>query len=89
MGLLRLGVAVLALVFGALGVLTGGVVSWSALKEDEITTVSAPMGGPLVTSTISRAKDPERFWRQFGLLGAFPLAAGALVAYGAWRVLRS
>jgi hypothetical protein len=89
MGFFRLAIAVLALIFGSLGMLTGGVVTWSALKEGEITTYSTPTGGPLVKATVARARDPDGFWRQLGLLGAMPLAAGALVAVGAWRALRS
>lgn len=89
MALLKLGITILALVMGSLGVLTGGVVSWSALREGEITMHASTTGGPTTVSTVSRAREPDRFWRTFALLGPLPLVLGAVVAAAAWRRLTS
>ena len=86
--MLRLAFAVLVLLLGVVGMLMGSAVSVSALREGRITTIYSQQGA-IKQSSISRATDPDAYWRSFALLGALPLIAGVIFAAGAWRSLQS
>ena len=86
MPFLRLGVMVMLLVLGVAGVLIGGVITHSALTQGAITYSGVRDGRP-VGATVTRAAEPDRFWRLVALFGLLPLLGGAVAAVGGWRGL--
>lgn len=83
MDVFRAAMMVAVIVFGAIAALLGFVVLVVGLPAGSLTLsfVSGAM------ETVTRAGDPERFWRLMLALGAAPLLIGAgMVKFGMRRI---
>lgn len=87
-GMLRF-VFLAGLVFlGGVALFVGAVVTGSALSNGVI-DYSYGAGSHAVRHTVTRAGDPEGFWRGVGLLGGLPMLLGALsIWWGRREMLR-
>lgn len=82
MPMLRAGMAVAALLLGAIAAFLGVVVTVSALSTGAI---SVSYGS--VSETITRTADAARYWQFVMMLGLAPAVLGALIARGGWRAI--
>lgn len=86
MPMLQAGMAVAALLIGAIATFLGVVVTASALTTGAI-SLSYGGGDGAVSETITRAGDAARYWQFVLLLGVAPAVLGALAARWAWRAI--
>jgi mannose/fructose/N-acetylgalactosamine-specific phosphotransferase system component IID len=86
MAMLRAGLAVAAMLIGAISVLLGVIVVLSALKTGAV-QFSYGHGADAVSETVSRASDAARYWRLVTALGLAPAIVGALAARWGWRTI--
>lgn len=82
MPMLRAGMAVAALLIGAIAAFLGVVVTASALRNGAI---SLTYGA--VSETVTLAADATRYWQFVVLLGIVPAVVGALAARWGWRAI--
>ena len=76
---------IIAVIFiGAIAALLGAVVLGVGLSTGSVTIAY----GPDAIETISRAADPNRFWRAMLLFGLLPFAGGGIASYLAFRRVR-
>lgn len=86
--LLRMLVPLGMVVFGAVAGFMGLVVLATSVPKGEITTGIAPSAGKAASmQTVSRATDPDAYWRSVILLGALPGLGGLAAAFAGWRLL--
>lgn len=87
MNMLKAGLAVAALLIGAMAVLTGGVVMLSALKEGRI-DISYGTGAAAQNEMVMRnSADSMRFWTLFAALGGLPVLGGIFLMRWGWRTI--
>lgn len=87
MNMLKVGLAVAALLIGAMAVLTGGVVMLSALKEGRI-DISYGAGADAQSELVLReSTDNMRFWTLFATLGGLPVIGGLFLMRWGWRAI--
>lgn len=84
MTVLRIAILIMLIVLGGVGVLFGGVTTIGMLSSGEV-AYTVPQTGGVVARTVSRAGEPDAFWRLFGLLGLLPLVLGGAAAWYGWR----
>ncbi len=87
MTLLKAGLAVAAILIGAIAAFLGGVLLLSALKTGAI-QISYGTGAEALSETITLASDSARFWRLVAMLGVAPLGLGILAARWGWLRIR-
>ena len=86
MSMFRAGLAVAALLIGAIAAFLGTVIIFSALKSGSI-QFSYGLGAAAVTETASRATDAAQYWRLVAELGLAPAIVGALAVGWGWRTI--
>lgn len=87
MFILRLGVLIMAVLFGSIGVFLGGVVGYASLRSGEISYSMTSAGAPR-SVTVRRETDPNGFWMTFALISLVPLLVGGTAAWYGWTRLR-
>lgn len=87
MPFVRLMIPVGLLVFGAVALFMGAVVSVTALRNGSIAVSYRTSSGPMVHSA-RRETDPAEYWRLLGLAGGLPLLLGGLSIWSGRRMLR-
>jgi hypothetical protein len=79
--------AILALI-GASAMLMGAAMMVAAHRDGAI-RYAAPKGGSTVEVTVTRAGEPDLYWRYFAMFGGLPFLLGAgAVAWGVRGVRR-
>lgn len=86
MPLLRAGLAVAAILIGAIAVMLGVILIWSTLQTGSI-SLSYGSGAGSVSETISRTADGARYWKMISLLGVAPAVLGLFAAMWGWRAI--
>ncbi|HPG89735.1 MAG TPA: hypothetical protein PLD46_08775 [Hyphomicrobium sp.] len=87
MPLFRAGMAVAAMLIGAIAAVLGIVLLWSALHSGSI-SLSYGSGANVVSETISQASDGMRYWQLVIALGLAPAMLGTFAAIWGWRAIR-
>ncbi len=87
MPMLKAGLAVGAIVIGAIATFMGFTLIVTALTGDEITYTYGPPG-EVVKETITRAADAARYWQLVGLLGVLPIVLGLIGVRWGWNTIR-
>lgn len=86
MPLFRAGLAVSAMLIGAIAAFLGVILTASALQTGAI-SLSYGNGDSAVSETITRAADAARYWQLLVALGLAPAILGALSAHWGWRAI--
>ena len=86
MAMLRAGLAVAAILIGAVAVLLGALVTLSALRSGSI-EMSHGLGTKAVAETVILATEAARFWQLVFALGIAPAVIGAAAAWWGWRTI--
>lgn len=84
--LLRAGMAVAAVFFGAAAVFLGILLVFSAITSGTI-HLSYGDDGKVVSESVARAADAARFWKLVFGLGILPAAIGAFMTRWGWRTV--
>jgi FlaG/FlaF family flagellin (archaellin) len=88
MTMLKAGLAVAMILIGAIAVILGATLLFSALKTGTI-QLSYGTGAAAQFETITQAGDASRFWQFAIALGAAPLVLGAIAVRAGWRAINS
>ncbi|MGQ0458027.1 MAG: hypothetical protein ACT4OU_13325 [Hyphomicrobium sp.] len=84
MAIFKAGVAVAAILIGAIAVFLGALVIISALAHGSIHIIY----GPIETGdVVLRATAPGEFYRLVAIFGLAPFAAGILAVWLGWRAI--
>lgn len=86
MPMLRAGLAVAAVLIGAVAALLGIILIVSALRTGSL-NLSYGSGSGAVSETITRAADAGRFWQYVLAIGVVPAILGAGAARWGWRAM--
>lgn len=87
MTMFKAGFAVALTVIGAIAALLGAAITVGGLRTGEI-GLSYGVGATAVADTVTRAANPDHFWRLLMGFGAAPLVLGAVAALWGWRTLK-
>ncbi len=86
MTMLKAGLAVAMILIGAVAVILGATLLFSALKTGTI-QLSYGSGATAQSETITQAGDASRFWQFAIALGIAPLVLGAIAVRAGWRAI--
>lgn len=86
MPMFRAGLAVAAMLIGAIAAFLGVILTASAIKNGAI-SLSYNSGDSIISETVTRAGDAVRYWQLVVALGVAPAILGALSARWGWRAI--
>lgn len=87
MPMFRAGLAVAAMLIGAIAAFLGVILIASALQSGAI-SLSYGSGANAVSETVTRAGNASRYWQLVAALGIAPAIFGTLAARWGWRTIR-
>lgn len=83
MPMFRAGLAVAAMLLGAIAAFTGVVMIASSLQSGSV-SLSYNSGDSIISETVTRAGDAVRYWQLVAALGVAPVVLGGLAARWGW-----
>ena len=88
MTMLKAGLAVAMILIGAVAVILGATLLFSALKTGTI-QLSYGTGAAMQSETITQAGNAARFWQFAIALGVAPLVLGVAAVRAGWRSINA
>lgn len=86
MPMFRAGLAVAAMLLGAIAAFMGAVMIASALQTGTV-SLSYNSGDSIISETVTRAGDTVRYWQLVAALGIAPVVLGVLAARWGWQTI--